>query len=86
MAIIAAAGPDHHDHAIADITNGDVTDLAIVEAVIDSPRLHAGENQVRIDGEIEPAMLQRLSPFCRIERRRHALPAAAVTTANNVTT
>jgi hypothetical protein len=70
MAIRATRGPDEHDHARAQQSNGDVPDLAIVEPVVDALEHRPGENLSGI-GKIKPSIDERRIALDGIEADLH---------------
>jgi len=51
-----ARGPDDHDHSPTKKSGSDVSNLAIVESVIDHRHGHAGKHPVGVHSEIDASM------------------------------
>ena len=70
MSIVAAAGPNQHNHPTSQKADRDDADFAIIAPVVRSLRNSAGENLIGVF-EIEPALPQRPFTLCGIVGDRH---------------
>jgi hypothetical protein len=58
VAIRAALGPDHDHHPLIQPTDGEQTNLAVVNAIVDKRRFTTREYLLRVGREIDPALAQ----------------------------